>query len=154
MAKVKLVLKAVGTATCGGTTLPVNANLTANFEIAGNTISVPTRGRVCVKGLRCASVHDFQSFDLPPRASNSWSLTADLQSLDGKRLQGNGSVDLSNGRSVPLNFAGLYNATADTFNSIQRETAPGKVVIHQASVAGSTMLIQKLKGKIMGQVLK
>jgi hypothetical protein len=153
VAKLKLVLKGVGTATYGGTIFPLIGNLTANFEIVGSTMSGPTRGRLCARGLGCASGRGFHSFDLPAGASNNWMLIADLQNPGGNRLQGAGSVRLTNGRSVPLNFLGQYNPRTDTFRLKTARGSAGKLAI-QASAAGTTMLIQKLKGKIMGQALK
>jgi hypothetical protein len=61
-------------------------------------------------------------------------------------------VDLTNQRSVPLLFRGVYNANTDTFKLNSARGSAAKLAI-QANSSGTTMLLQKLKGKVMGQTL-
>ena len=119
----------------------------ASGQLLGNA-----KGRVCVRGFRCAPINEAAQFEIPSDVDGNWTLVLDVQNVDGTNLTGTGSALLSNGRSVPLALNGKYTSTSDL--SKLKLTGTGSRLTLQGNAVPGLFVIQTMNAKLLGQALR
>ncbi len=137
-------------------------NATGKVKLAGQ-IDKPTsllrgsiRGKVCAIGKGCKSVGETAELPLPRETYGDWDLFMDITNVDGKKLTGTAMAVVKNGdganRDVPFTLKGQYNGSTD-LAKLSLKGSGGSFTI-QARATGSTLTIQAMKGKLLGQAVK
>jgi hypothetical protein len=93
--------------------------------------------------------------DIPESIDGAWGLTLDAAPA-GTKLGGTSAIQLSNGKTVPLNAAGAYSTKSDS-SKVTLKNADGSKSVALSIVGQSVandLSILSIKGKALGQKLK
>lgn len=140
---------------------PSQWNVAGKVNLAGQ-IDKPTsvlrgslRGKVCAIGKGCESLDETAELSLPLETNGDWNLFMDITNVDGKKLTGTAMAAAKNAnganREVPFTLKGQYNGDTD-LAKLRLVGSGGKLTI-QATATGSSLTIQSMKGKLLGQAV-
>ena len=130
----------------------VHYNLTV--DPGSQTLVGTARGSANFSNLSGGPIKSDVSIQLPSSMDGSWA--ANMHILALRRLSGNGSVVLSNGRSLPVLLSGSYsprNAVANLHLRGINEALGTSVNLNFISSEAGTEL-QFVRGKILGQTVR
>jgi len=161
--RVTLAMRFKGTVAVEGMDMSFSAIFKEKLEVDANTgslvgtvggsvhVSIPQLHRSVSQPIPPTDIQ----IPLPLDMTGKWDLTLNVQP-SGTHYVGDGAVNLSNGRTVPIAVAGSYSAKSDISKFNLKSTATGGIVKLglTSTVLGEQINIQKLAGKALGQALR
>lgn len=155
VATVKMSMKFKGTAYDGWDTykFTASAKVTAEVDSVAGTIEGTVKVKISIKGYGSESGVVPYTIDLPLDMDGTFTLELDVNA-DGKKLQGTGTLTLSNGDTYNFSIKGKYNAKTDENKLTLKGDASFKGSSLKITIDESDGQMTSLTGKTLGQKLK
>lgn len=155
IAKVKMSLKFKGNASAMGETFKLTAmeKIMAEISCGDTTINGTVKAKACIKKVGCESFRGAFTDSLPPGMDGS-SLLVFVVDQVGKKLLGDGVLELSNLSTINFNVKGKYNSKKDESSFASKGTGDSKGCKLKVKIDESDGQPISIKGKVFGQSLK
>ncbi len=148
-------VKVTGTGVIRGASRAYSLSESFNLEIdsAGLAVIGTGKGSANAKGIGGGKIAEDINDSLPEGMDGAWELELGVQT-NVKKLSGNSSVNLSNGRSLDFVTSGSYSPTTD-FSKVKL-TGSGTSAGAKINLVGSGegMALHQITGKLFGQTIK
>lgn len=151
----KMSAKFKGNASAMGETFKFTASekIMAEISCGDTTMNGTVKGKVCIKNLGCESFRGAFTQSLPPGMDGS-SLLEFVVDQVGKKLLGDGDLELSNSRSIDFEVKGKHNSKKDESSFALKGTGNSKGCKLKVKIDESNGQPISIKGKVFGQSLK
>jgi len=148
-------VKVTGTGLISGLIRPYSLSESFILEIDSSGLAVigTGKGSATAKGIGTGKIAEDINDSLPEGMDGGWQLDLGVQT-NVKKLSGNSSVSLSNGRSFDFVTSGSYSPTTD-FSKVKL-TGSGTSASAKLSLvaSGEGMGLDQITGKLLGQTIK
>ena len=152
--KATVTINVIGTGVIRGASRPYSLTESFALEIdtTGRAVIGTGNGSAKAKGLGAGKITEDINESLPEGMNGGWKLDLGVQTVM-KKLSGNSSVNLSNGRSLDFVMGGSYSPPTDS--SKVKLTGSGTGAGAKLSLVGSGegMGLHQITGKLLGQTI-
>jgi hypothetical protein len=153
----KFTVKGEGYADISGeyTDAKLKDKVSLELDESGGSMVGTVNRKICAKGLGCEKTEAGVSVDLPDVMTGNSILIIDIESDEkGKKLEGDATLELSNGDTYNLYVKGKYNSKYDEMKlSLKGSDDESKAVGIKLTI-NEDMDCTFLSGKVLGQSLK
>lgn len=151
----KMSAKFKGNASAMGETFKFTAieKIMAEISCGDTSLNGTVKGKACVKKLGCVSFRGAYTESLPADMDGSSTLVFVVDQV-GKKLLGDGVLQLSNSSTINFNVKGKYNSKKDESSFASKGTGDSKGCKLKVKIDESDDQPISIKGKVFGQSLK
>lgn len=151
----KMSAKFKGNASAMGETFKFTAieKIMAEISCGDTSLNGTVKGKACVKKFGCESFRGAYTESLPADMDGSSTLVFVVDQV-GKKLLGDGVLQLSNLSTINFNVKGKYNSKKDESSFASKGTGDSKGCKLKVKIDESDGQPISIKGKVFGQSLK